>query len=157
MRNIKVSFDTWVQLLGMLGVLGGLVFVGLEMQQSQRIAIGGQIQARNDAIMDFFSAPLDGNDTALYLFEQGLGEGYQPANDEERAVFSQIVRIRVVSLQNAWQQYNLGLIPTDTFEYSKDRIMRLYENCQLRPIVVGRASKEFMEFLNSNSKVECPE
>ena len=29
----KVSLDTWIQLLGMLGVLGGLVFVGLEMQQ----------------------------------------------------------------------------------------------------------------------------
>ena len=24
MKKIKVSFDTWVQLLGMLGVLGGL-------------------------------------------------------------------------------------------------------------------------------------
>ena len=45
-KNIKVSFDTWIQLLGMLGVLGGLVFVGLEMRQSQTIAIGGQIQAR---------------------------------------------------------------------------------------------------------------
>ena len=157
MKQLKVSFDTWIQLLGMLGVLGGLVFVGLEMQQSQRIAIGGQIQARNDAIMDFFSAPLDGNDTALYLFEHGLGEGYEPANDEERAVFSQIVRIRVVSLQNAWQQYNLGLIPIDTFEYSRARIMRLYDNCRLRPIVVGRASEEFMEFLNYNSRVECPE
>tara|TARA_B100000686_G_C16569921_1_gene852364 strand:- start:87 stop:224 length:138 start_codon:yes stop_codon:yes gene_type:complete len=38
----KVSFDIWVQLLGMLGVLGGLVFVGLEMQQTQRIALAGQ-------------------------------------------------------------------------------------------------------------------
>ena len=47
MNKIKVSFDTLVQLLGMLGVLGGLVFVGLEMLQSQRIAIAGQIQARN--------------------------------------------------------------------------------------------------------------
>ena len=53
MKKIKVSFDTWIQLLGMLGVLGGLVFVGLEMRQSQTIAIGGQIQARNDAVMNF--------------------------------------------------------------------------------------------------------
>ena len=53
----KVSLDTWIQLIGMLGILGGLVFVGLEMKQSQIIAIGGQIQARNDAIMDF-SLPL---------------------------------------------------------------------------------------------------
>ena len=37
----KVSLDTWIQLIGMLGILGGLVFVGLEMKQSQIIAIGG--------------------------------------------------------------------------------------------------------------------
>tara|TARA_A100000164_G_scaffold319241_1_gene300723 strand:+ start:128 stop:286 length:159 start_codon:yes stop_codon:yes gene_type:complete len=42
MNMKKVNLDTWVQLLGMLGVLGGLVFVGLEMQQSQRIALSSQ-------------------------------------------------------------------------------------------------------------------
>ena len=42
MNKVKVSFDTWIQLLGMVGVLGGLVFVGLEMQQTQRIALAGQ-------------------------------------------------------------------------------------------------------------------
>ena len=46
MIKIKVSFEIWVQLLGMFGVLGGLVFVGLEMQQSQRIAMAGQQQER---------------------------------------------------------------------------------------------------------------
>ena len=29
----KVSFDTWIQLLGRAGVLGGLLFVGLEMKE----------------------------------------------------------------------------------------------------------------------------
>ena len=154
MQRIKVSFDTWVQLLGMLGVLGGLVFVGLEMQQSQTIAIGGQIQARNDAVMDFFSAPLEGNETALLFFDRYL-TGDKAETDIEKAVFSQIQRVRVISHQNAWQQYNLGLIPSDTFEYSKDRIMRLYETCRLRPIVMGRASSGFLEFLETNSSVDC--
>ena len=35
----KVSLDTWIQLLGMLSVLAGLLFVGLEMRQTQRIAL----------------------------------------------------------------------------------------------------------------------
>ena len=48
MIKIKVSFEIWVQLLGMFGVLGGLVFVGLEMQQSQRIAMAGQQQERTE-------------------------------------------------------------------------------------------------------------
>ena len=46
MKKIKVNFDTWVQLLGMLGVLSGLVFVGLEMRQSQQIALAAQQQAQ---------------------------------------------------------------------------------------------------------------
>ena len=40
MMYIKVSFDTWTQLLGMGGGLGGLIFVGLEMRQSQIVALG---------------------------------------------------------------------------------------------------------------------
>ena len=49
MEKVKVSFDTWIQLLGMLGVLGGLVFVGLEMRQTQQIAIALQVDARNQS------------------------------------------------------------------------------------------------------------
>ena len=40
----KVSLDTWIQLVGMLGIMGSLVFVGLEMRQTQRIALASQVQ-----------------------------------------------------------------------------------------------------------------
>ena len=40
----KVSFDVLIQFIGMAGVIASLIFVGLEMQQSQRIAIAGQQQ-----------------------------------------------------------------------------------------------------------------
>ena len=42
----KVSLDTWIQLSGMVGLLGGLIFVGLEMQQNQRIALAAQQTSR---------------------------------------------------------------------------------------------------------------
>ena len=51
MKKIKISFDTWVQLLGMVGVLGGLVFVGLEMQQSQTIALAEYHQTRSSCAL----------------------------------------------------------------------------------------------------------
>ena len=59
MKKIKISFDTWVQLLGMIGVLGGLVFVGLEMRQSQRIALVNQIQERSYKAVDTVNAALE--------------------------------------------------------------------------------------------------
>ena len=49
----KVSLDTWIQLFGMVGLLGGLIFVGLEMKQSQLIALAAQQQARVDTFTYF--------------------------------------------------------------------------------------------------------
>ena len=64
----KVSLDVWIQLLGMIGVLGGLVFVGMEMQLSQRIAIAGQVQARTQMNVDRLLSPMEGNLDALRLW-----------------------------------------------------------------------------------------
>ena len=40
----KVNLDTWIQLLGLAGVTASLIFVGIELRQSQQIAVAGQIQ-----------------------------------------------------------------------------------------------------------------
>ena len=61
----KVSLDTWIQLFGMIGLLGGLVFVGLELQQSQRIAIATQMQGRNQMMSSLLK-----NKRKHYLFER---------------------------------------------------------------------------------------
>ena len=63
----KISVEIWVQLLGMFGVIASLIFVGLEMRQSQRIALVSQMQARSytasneayaftEANLDWFSS-----------------------------------------------------------------------------------------------------
>ena len=56
MKKIKVSFDVWIQFLGMLGVLGGLVFVGLEMRQSQQLALAAQQTARMQVWTDMVNS-----------------------------------------------------------------------------------------------------
>ena len=61
MERIKVSFDTWIQLIGMLSVLGGLIFVGLEMRQNYEIALGNQHQGRTELRAALLMSPLEGN------------------------------------------------------------------------------------------------
>ena len=46
MKKVKVSFDTWLQLLGMLGVLGGLVALIIELNQSQKLSQANAYQIR---------------------------------------------------------------------------------------------------------------
>jgi hypothetical protein len=154
MQRIKVSFDTWIQLFGMLGVIGGLIFVGLEMQQTQRIAIASQVQARNDALMDFFTAPLQGNAEALEFYKFPTPD-LETLSEEERNIVGQLTIIRSVSLENAWQQFNLGMIPEETIQATERRTRSMYDNCQIRPLFDSRISAGFLEYLKSISENAC--
>ena len=48
----KVSLDVWIQLIGMLGVLGGLMALVIELNQSQRLSQANAYQARNSEIQE---------------------------------------------------------------------------------------------------------
>ena len=48
----KVSIDVLIQLFGMLGVLGGLVALVIELNQSQRLSQASAYQARNSQIQE---------------------------------------------------------------------------------------------------------
>ena len=72
---MKVRLEVWIQLIGMLRVLGGLVFVGLEMRQSQLIALGSQVQARTELRAQMQLTPFEGNiDVANRPFRLGRSD-----------------------------------------------------------------------------------
>ena len=108
----RVSLDTWIQLSGMIGLLGGLIFVGLEMQQNQRIALAAQQTAR----VELFSNMVNS------LTESGAN--YRPFStteeefDPQRNVAHQLLWI----FENDYLQYSLGLMDEGIWQ-SKLRVM----------------------------------
>ena len=153
----KIGFDTWVQLLGLLSVLGGLIFVGLELQQAHRIAIASQVQARNDSLMQYLMVPLEGNTAALKFYDySGFMEiDTSLLNNEDRLIYDQLSRFRLISLQNAFQQYTLGMIPDDVFEFTRRASLTMYDNCVIRDMVEDRAAQDFLTYLKENSAKVC--
>ena len=150
MNRIKVTFDTWIQLLGMLGVLGGLIFVGLEMQQSQRIAIAGQVQARNQGVMDFQVALLTAEDR---VSRQTLSIPFtemDPATmtEEQREIRRHALNWQTNSLQNAFQQYELGLLPEDVWQQVQGRMQNRWASCYIRE-TYSSVIPSFREYLES--------
>ena len=108
----KVSLDTWIQLSGMIGLLGGLIFVGLEMQQNQRIALAAQQTAR----VELFSNMVNS------LTESGVN--YQSLNTSDE-VFDPQKNVRHQLLwifENDYLQYSLGLMDESIWQ-SKLRVM----------------------------------
>ena len=56
----KIDIQDLIQLLGMVGIIGSLIFVGLEMKQSQMIAQAGQNQERMGAAGDMVNTLNEG-------------------------------------------------------------------------------------------------
>ena len=44
--------NDWLQVVGLFGVIGSLVFVGLQMKQTQEIALSAIYQARVDSSVE---------------------------------------------------------------------------------------------------------
>ena len=128
----KISLDSWVQLIGMLSVVAGLVFVGLEMQQSQKIALAGQQANR----VQLFSSMMDAYN------EQGIDQqklqmilsGQIPmTEDYEWVVMNGLHRMWWI-YENDLLQNELGLMDENIWQAKRNAMEANYNFCEGRPV-----------------------
>ena len=129
MKKIKVSFDTWIQLLGMVGVIGGLIFVGLEMQQTQNIAIAGQAQARAEMNSASVQAAIE---AGIDFHSQKSGSNIQLS--EESIQQRNYANLAYNRIENDYYQYQQGLMSEEVWQRKLLSIIGWYENCNVREI-----------------------
>ena len=110
----KINLNTVVQTLGMLGVIGSLIFVGLQMKQSQEIALAAQNSVRTG----YFLASIDS------LAEQGLDyheyllqvNGVKPATKEYEWLRHNQTHAFWFIAENDFLQNELGLIDDSVWQ-----------------------------------------
>ena len=129
MKKVKVSFDTWIQLLGMVGVIGGLIFVGLEMQQTQNIAIAGQAQARAEMNSASVQAAIE---AGIDFHSQKSGSNIQLS--EESIQQRNYANLAYNRIENDYYQYQQGLMSEEVWQRKLLSIIGWYENCNVREI-----------------------
>jgi len=148
----KPDINTLIQLLGLIGVASSLIFVGVELRQSQQIAIAGQVQARNQAFLDLYTSMMGEEPFGRSL----LADGYA-ADDKDPSSLSEAEydmwfawkSWQVMSLQNAFQQYEMGLLPKTVWEQVSSRIQGQYANCYQRPIFFATAIPSMRDYLQT--------
>ena len=143
---LTISFTGIANFLGVIGIIGSLLFVGLELRQSHRIALADQIQSRNAMLSNFIIAPLNGSATALRMW----GEQGNDLTEEERLVRSQITRHRILTLTNAWQQYELGLLSLEAWQQAESRARGIWDNCSTRYMTLSTFTSSLISYAESN-------
>ncbi len=123
----KVSIDIWIQLIGMLGIFGGLVFVGLEMRQSQQFALAAQQTARMQVWTDMVNAFTE----SQINYPEAIGDFNPESNIAHAALWI---------FENDYIQYNLGLMDENIWQAKMNPLRRTYNNCVGRQVYVQRKS-----------------
>ena len=107
MRNklsVAVSFSGLANFLGTMGVIGSLVFVGIELRQTQTIAIAGQIQERAKMETDRILSYTQGNLEAQKFFADSPSN-LEELSEDELAMTRLGYAWKGIMLQNNYYQY----------------------------------------------------
>ena len=145
----KLDFNDLLQILAMMGLIASLIFVGLELRQSQRIALAAQAQERAAMLMDRANAWLEsGLDFQSIHFEQN----YDAINSKAMTAMRTSAHQSWFLYENDYEQYSLGLMSYDIWEAKLRGIQRIYNICDVRPIYKSRAptfSDNFRQIIES--------
>mgnify|MGYP001187996570 CR=1 FL=1 len=158
MNMKKISLDVWIQFLGMLSVLAGLVFVGLEMRQSQQIALAAQQQERASLVTELIGSFSEANPPISFL--DFLNENLNIENQNNRAITeTYIYRIWMV-YENDYLQYELGLMDEDIWQAKLASMRYVYGRCEYKEVTaraLSFSSADLLTLLDDTNIRLCEE
>ena len=132
MNMKKVSLDGWIQLIGMIGIIGSLLFVGLEMRQSQRIALAAQQQERASLVTEIIGTFAEANPAISFL--DFLNENLDLSNQNNRAVAETYMYRMWMVYENDYLQYELGLMDEDIWLAKLASMRNIYSRCKYKEV-----------------------
>jgi hypothetical protein len=159
MEKVKVSFDTWIQLLGMLSVLAGLVFVGLEMRQSQQIALAAQQQARTEIFTGIVNSVNESSEVSLYQILVKARDN-EPLTASEKKITENYALQTIWVFENDFIQYQAGLIDENVWLAKLLSVRTLSSLCHFRDAaeyLLQFTSAELINLVEITPKSNCEE
>ena len=132
----KINRDTWIQLVGMLSVVAGLLFVGLELRQSQRLALAGQQQQRAVMTSDWLHSITEQGEDLFSL----ISADYLLLSDQQKKLARNIVWFQWNRIENDFYQYSLRLFPGEKWSAQLSALALWKNACYARDICDFRYS-----------------
>jgi hypothetical protein len=121
--------DRAINLVSVLSVVGSLIFVGLELRQSQQIALASQVQARTDQALMRNLNYLEGEWELGYKIST---TPYENLSDAEKWARDQVFGWQRIMQQNNYFMYRTGLLDIEQWLVISERIKEQWNNCSIR-------------------------
>jgi len=139
------------ELIGIAAIVASLVFVGLQLKQSQEIALATSFQARTATLAEAFASRAANSDAlAAELRVQGINPHDQVTRlpveiPESAGILTELeYRAGVMHALSMWQQWNniyyqneMGFMPQGEWSRLRSAIKRNFERKTLASLVYG--------------------
>jgi hypothetical protein len=107
--------NDWLQVIGVFGVIASLIFVGIQLKQTQDIALAGTYNARASTTVDANAGVL-----STPQFYSGMAKIYSGRRDqltaEEYIALEQELNIFLTIYENNHYQYTMGFLPEEHWQ-----------------------------------------
>ncbi len=130
----KPDWKVFVEIVGIAAIVASLVFVGLQLKQSQKIAIGAQYQERAGRVVDIAIGRLQSDTGLKFEGEQFLAAAAQielppelrayvaDRTPQELAYIGFTFQALMSSLDNSHFQYESGFLTEDSWKAARTRL-----------------------------------
>jgi hypothetical protein len=144
------KINDWLQVIGFLGVIASLIFVGMQLKQTQDIALASTYNARASQTIDANAAGLS---TPQYY--SGMAKIYSGKRDqltaEEYIALEQESTIFLTIFENNHYQYTMGFLPEEHWQKNlKDLDCRLTEPFLVAFATTWQGRESFRAVLNAS-------
>ena len=113
-----VNWKDIAELIGIAAIVASLVFVGLQMKQSDKIALSEIYQARTTAVVEW-NTSLASNPLALSAFEKSATGHVNDITPIEARSGQSIVIAAMFFFENSQYQHTLGFLPDEHWERAR--------------------------------------
>ena len=141
----KIDINALIQLLGMVGIIISLIFVGLEMRQSQRIALAGQQALRTQFLLDGVDALSEPQKSNQTILEMMIGD--IPVTEDYKWVVENNMHRLLWIFENDFVQYDLGLMDENVWQAKLNGMALVYNFCFARPVYDARRNSSDTRFI----------
>ncbi|MDG1865384.1 MAG: hypothetical protein P8I76_04970, partial [Woeseiaceae bacterium] len=148
---VTISFTGVTNLLGIIGIIGSLVFVGMELRQSQQIALAAQQQQRAALITEVIGTFSDANPPISFL--DFLNQTIDMDDKNNRATTETYMYRVWMIYENDHLQHKLGLMDEDVWQAKLTSMRAIYGMCQYKEVTrfaLSYSSQDLRETLQGS-------
>lgn len=147
------QLNDWVQIVGIFAVVASLIFVGLQLKQSQEIALSQASQARTAMALD---AIISSAENSHFISAVAKGRAGERENQtiEEQVTMSQYATALLMSYEDLYFQYVNGFLAEERWQSAEAALKNFFRDDANMPVrqtyerFPARWSESFQEVVN---------